>query len=482
MSKRTRIFVAILLAYAIGLGVLMYRLLGDIDPRYRESAEESLVETAHLIAATIEHTAHDGTLDVAALRPVFDSLYARRFEANIFGFVKTRVELRLTVVDARGIVVFDSLGRHLGEDYSQWRDVHRALRGDYGARASPDIDGDPTTSVMYVAVPIRAGERIIGAVSAGKPVQSLGQFVDAARRKTLLVGATSVLAVLLLGVILSVWLVRPFGLIADYVRYVRAQRSISLPRLARRALGMVRVAFEEMRDALAGRNYVADYVQTLTHEVKSPLSAIRGAAELLQEPMPDADRVRFAGNIARETQRIQELVDRMMELTALESRRSLVHTERVPLRPLLEDLAASANAAGAARGVQVTLLPGEPAQVEGDALLLRRAIGSLVDNALDFSPAGGTVQLVLRPHAQRVDVSVRDHGPGVPEYAEEKVFEKFYSLARPHGAKRSTGLGLSFAREIAQLHDGRVTLSNAPDGGALAVLTLPLAGPRTPVA
>src|SRR5690606_33548414 len=151
---------------------------------------------------------------------------------------------------------------------------------------------------------------------------SLGQLVDAARRKTLLVGLTSVLAVLLLGVILSVWLVRPFGLIADYVRYVRAQRSVSPARLARRALGMVRVAFDEVRDALAGRNYVADYVQTLTHEVKSPLSAIRGAAELLQEPMPDADRVRFAGNIARETQRIQELVDRMMELTALESRRS----------------------------------------------------------------------------------------------------------------------------------------------------------------
>ena len=89
------------------------------------------------------------------------------------------------------------------------------------------------------------------------------------------------------------------------------------------------------------------------------------------------------------------------------------------------------------------------------------------------------MQLALVPRAQRVDVSVRDHGPGIPEYAEEKVFEKFYSLARPHGAKRSTGLGLSFAREIAQLHDGRVALSNAPDGGALAVLTLPRTEPRT---
>ncbi len=475
MSKRTRIFVAILLAYAIGVGVLMYRLLGDIDPRYRESAEESLVETAHLIAATLEQAAHDGTLRVEGLRPVFDSLYARRFEADIFGFVKTRVELRLVVVDATGRVVFDSLARHVGEDYSRWRDVHRALRGEYGARASPDIDGDPGTSVMYVAVPIRADERIIGAVSVGKPVQSLGQFVDAARRKTLLVGATSVVAVLLLGVILSVWLVRPLGLIGDYVRYVRAQRSVSVPRLARRAVGSLRAAFDEMRDALAGRNYVADYVQTLTHEVKSPLSAIRGAAELLQEPMPDADRVRFADNIARETQRIQELVDRMMELTALESRRSLVHTERLALRPLLDELAASAAAAGAARGIRVRLVAGEDATVHGDPLLLRRAIGSLIDNALDFSPAGGEVQLALQVQRRRVDITVRDHGPGIPDYAEAKVFEKFYSLARPHGAKRSTGLGLSFAREIAELHDGRVTLTNAADGGALAQLTLPLA-------
>ena len=125
-------------------------------------------------------------------------------------------------------------------------------------------------------------------VSVGKPVQSLNQFVAAARRKTLVVGATSVAAVLLLALILSLWLVRPFGLIADYVRYVRAQRSFSLPRLGRRALGTLGAAYDEMRDALAGRNYVADYVQTLTHELKSPLSAIRGAAELLHEPgMPD---------------------------------------------------------------------------------------------------------------------------------------------------------------------------------------------------
>ena len=475
MSKRTRIFIGILLAYTVGVGLLMYRQLGDIDPRYRESAEESLVETAQLMATLVEQASVDGALQTEQLKPVFQAVYARRFKADIFGFEKTRVELRLSVVDHAGRVVFDSTGRHTGEDHSQWNDIRLTLAGRYGARTTADTDGDPHTSVMFVAAPIRFNERIIGAVSVGKPVQSFGQFVAAARRKTLLVGATSVVAVLLLALIVSVWLVRPFGLIVDYVRYVRAQRGFNLPRLGRRALGALGAAYDEMRDALAGRNYVADYVQTLTHEVKGPLSAIRGAAELLQEPMADADRARFAANISRETQRIQELVDRMMELTVLESRRSLDTTEPVALRPLLAELAASAQPACAARGVRIELQDGADAVVEGDAFLLHRALSNLLANAVDFSPAGGVITLAVATHRRSVDVSVRDQGPGIPDYAEAKVFEKFYSLARPLTHKKSTGLGLSFVKEIAELHRGRVSLSNASDAGALAILSLPLA-------
>ena len=468
MSKRTRIFIGILLAYAVGLGAVMYRLLGDIDPRYRESAEDSLVETAHLLSAAIEQSSRDGSLRSDALRPLFQALYAHQFKADIYGVRKTRVELRALVVDRAGRVVFDSLGRNEGRDFSRWNDVRLALTGEYGARTTPDVEGEPRTSVMYAAAPIRVDNEIIGAVSVGKPVESFGQYVVAARRKTMLVGATSVVAVLLLAIIVSVWLVRPFGLIADYVRYVRAQRSFSLPRLGRRALGVIGAAYDEMRDALAGRNYVADYVQTLTHEVKSPLSAIRGAAELLQEPMPDADRSRFTANIVRETQRIQEL-------TALESRHSLGETEAVALRPLIDELAASAQAAGAARGVKVEVLPGDDVVVDGDVFLLRRAIANLIDNALDFSPPGGTVSIALARQRRSADVSVRDRGPGIPDYAETKVFEKFYSLARPHSRKKSTGLGLSFVKEIAELHRGRVTLGNAVDGGAVAKLSLPVA-------
>ena len=477
MSKRNRIFVGILLIYAAGIAFFLYHVVIDLDPRYRESAEESLVESAYLMATLIEQDVQNGAVNTERLEPLFRSLYAKQFSARIFGVHKTRVELRAYVTDRQGQVVFHSLGHDHYGDYSRWRDVKLALRGEYGARTTPDIEGQPLTSVMYASAPIRAynggNGDIIGAVTVGKPVQSFGQFVSAAREKTLVAGLISALAVLVLAVIVSVWLVRPFGLIGDYIAYVRKQRGFNLPRLGRRALAVMAAAYDEMRDALAGRNYVADYVQTLTHEVKSPLSAIRGAAELLQEPMPAEQQQRFVGNIMRETQRIQEMVDRMMELTALESRRVLDQTEPVPLTALLEDALGSAQTAAAARQIQLRLEAPVDARVEGDAFLLRRAVGNLIDNAIDFAPAGSEVLVALRRDPRSARISVRDQGPGIPDYAQDKVFEKFYSLARPQSRKKSTGLGLAFVKEIAALHHGRIELVNAPGHGALATLTLP---------
>ncbi len=267
-----------------------------------------------------------------------------------------------------------------------------------------------------------------------------------------MVGLTSVAAVLLLVVIVSVWLVRPLGLVTDVVRYVRRQRRLDLPRIGRHALGSLGAAYESMRDALAGRHYVADYVQTLTHELKSPLSAIRGAAELLRESgMPEADRQRFIANIGRETQRIQELVDRMMELTALERRRSLEHTEAVALRPLLQELAASAEAAGAPRQLQVRLRDGPDVTVDGDPLLLRRAVGNLLDNAVDFSPARGTIDLTLGRDGHDAQIVVQRPGPGHPGVRRRQgVREVLFAGAPAHAAQEHR------ARAVVRQADRRI--------------------------
>ena len=473
LSKRSRIFLAILLIYAAGTALLLYRVLGDIDPRYRESAEESLVETAQLMASLVEQDVREGVIDTARLGPLFQSVYARSFQAKIFSHTKERVELRLLVTDRGGRVLFDSLGRDTGADYSRWNEIILALRGQYGARTTADAPDRPQSSVMYVAAPVRFQGATVGVVSVGKPVGSFGGFVEVARRNTVVVVLLSAVGVALLALIVSVWVVRPLGLLTDFARYVRSQRRLHPAALARVAVGIVRDAFDEMRDALAGRNYVADYVQTLTHELKSPLSAIRGASELLQDPaMPPPQRQKFLGNIARETERIQEVVDRMMELTLLETRRSLAHVEPVALGRLVDEVLAAARDA-APRGVRIVRAPGDEASVDGDRFLLRRALSNLVDNAVDFSPEGGEVHVRLQVQGQAAVLTVRDQGPGVPAYAREQVFEKFYSLPRPGSGKRSTGLGLSFVRQIASLNHGRIVLENEAGGGALATLTLP---------
>ena len=139
MSKRTRIFIGILLIYTASIAFMLYRVVAELDPRYRESAEESLVETSQLLASLIEQDVRDGALDTTRLAPVFKSLYARRFNAQIFSFTKTRVELRAYVTDRSGRVVFDSTGQGVGEDLGTKPSQAQNSRPDLNALASPMV-------------------------------------------------------------------------------------------------------------------------------------------------------------------------------------------------------------------------------------------------------------------------------------------------------------------------------------------------------
>lgn len=482
MSRRNRIFAGILVVYFAGIAFLLYRIVGDLDPRYRESTEDALVETAAILASLIERDVDGDTIDTTALAATMRAAYGRTLNAQVFEFAKSRVDLRVYVVDRDGRVLYDSTGRGLGRDFSGWRDVSLTLAGFYGARTTPDVAGDPDSAVMYVGAPILRGDAIVGVVTVGKPVRSFGRFVAAARERIVLVGVGSAVAVVVLAFIVSIWLVRPFGLVGDAARAIVARDRLVAGRggWRRLASGIRRTpfafgqAFRDMRDTLAGKSYVENYVQTLTHELKSPLSAIHGAAELLQEPMPEDDRRRFVANIARETERIRELADRMLELAALEKRHRLDATAIVDAVTLGEDVASTTK--GVERGVRTTFVNetiGRRPVVVGDPFLLRRALANLVDNAIEFSPSGGLVTVTLDANGPRVIYRVGDDGPGVPDFAGDRVFEKFFSLPRPDTQKKSSGLGLAFVREIASLHRGSVSLTNRAGGGAVATFTLP---------
>lgn len=485
MRLRTQIFLGFFCLTGAGFFFLVRWILDDLRPRYLESAEETLVDTANLLASLIEsEMADQETLpgqDTLAthipadrLREAFRRVYRRPLKARIYDVIKTKVDLRMYVTDSTGRVLFDSEGgRDEGKDYSQWRDVYLTLRGRYGARASRVDPGNAASSVMHVAAPIHANGRIVGVLAVAKPSRSIDLFVRAATPKIAVGGVVAALAVAALGLFASVLVTRPVNRLTEYARDVAEGKPVPLPKLGRSEIGEMGRAFEAMREALEGKKYVEQYVHTLTHELKSPLSSVRGAAELLEEDMPPEKRAAFLANILSETDRMQKLVDRMLDLTALESRRTLAASERVDLAEVAREALKDVAPALERKGIRVSIDLAAGLSVKGEAFLLKQAFLNLVDNAAAFSPEGGSLQVTGRREGASAVLEMVDQGPGIPDYARERVFEKFYSLQRPDTGRKSSGLGLAIVLEISRLHRGSIRLDNRPEGGLKATWSLP---------
>jgi two-component system sensor histidine kinase CreC len=479
---RTRLFLGFFLLTAAGFYFLVGWILGDLRPRYLESSEEVLNDSANLLAAMLEEgLAPDGAIPVDRLRGAYARLPGRLLQARIYGMEKTRVDLRVYVTDSIGKVLFDSEGgKDEGRDFSRWRDVYLSLRGAYGARTTRVDPAVATSSVLYVAAPIRAsGGRIAGVVTVSKPSNSINLFIQAARGKIMLAGLLAAAAVALAGMVLSALVTHPIQRLTEYARAVRDGKAAAAPPLGRSEIGEMGKAFEEMREALEGKKYVEEYVHTLTHELKSPISSVRGAAELLQEDMPPERRAGFLANIRSETERMQSLVDRMLDLSGLEGRRGLLEIERVEIAGLSAEVRARLDAALARKDLRwsADIPPG--LAVPGERFLLQQAFLNLIENAISFSPRGGEIRVRASRASDgpqpRARIEILDEGPGLPDFAGAKVFEKFYSLQRPDTGRKSSGLGLTIVQEITRLHGGSIRLENRTEGGLRADWVLPLA-------
>src|SRR3546814_133346 len=238
-----------------------------------------------------------------------------------------------------------------------------------------------------------------------------------------------------------------------------------------------------MRGGLEGKQYVEQYVHALTHEWKGALAAIRGSAGLLESPLPESDRARFVATIRAQGDRLAQMIDKLLALAGVVTRRRIGQPEPVALGALVDEAVAQVGTGAAAAGVSLAREGVDAAVVvEGDPFLLRQAVANLLDNAIDFAPRGSVVDIGVQREAGRVRIDVADRGPGVPDYAVGRVFERFYSLPRPDGGSRSSGLGLCFVAQVAQLHDGDATLANRDGGGAVASIDLPAIRAKQPLA
>jgi two-component system, OmpR family, sensor kinase len=452
VTLRTRLLAAmayVLLLAVIALGVpLSINLSARVNAEVRSQAQAQ----ADLVAATA------ADLLGAAGRPALEAL-----AQNAAGSVRGRV----LIVDAQGLVLADS-GRpaQIGSSYASRPEIKAALSGrqDRVTRSSQTLG----QQILATAVPIIHDAKTIGAVRITQSTASVHRAVRRAQLVVILIGLIVLALGLAAGAVIAAQVGRPIGRLEEVARRV-AQGDLTA-RAEIEGSGEQRslaTSFNEMTSRInrllgAQRDFVAD----ASHQLRTPLTGLRlrleeakaldrseGAAAELDAAMVEVDRL---AHTVGELLVLSRAGERGVAGTAV----------------ALDDLATAAvdrwRASAVERGIALVFRDEGGGSVWAARADAERALDALVENALHYSPAGTTVDLVTAPGR----IEVRDRGPGLADDERDAVFERFHRGRAGAAGPPGSGLGLSIARELARGWNGDVTLENRQGGGALATLSL----------
>ena len=483
-----KISLKIFLGYFVLVGLAAWFVLtifvDEVKPGVRQAMEDTLVDTANVLAALATDDVKNGSIQNGSFARGLENYKTNATKANIWGIKKQTADYRVYITNANGIVIFDSSNFAVGQDYSKWNDVYLTLRGKYGVRSSPIVAGDEKSdTIMYIAAPIifkdsQDGNRIIGSLTVAKPNRTLLPFIERAQNKIIRWGALLLVLSLIIGSLFTWRFTKKINQLRDYALNISQGKKATPPLSSNDELTDLANAMQTMRSELDGKQYVQTNVQHLTHELKSPITAIQGALELISPNMPAADQAHFLAQIKTQAGRVQTIIQNMLGLATLEHQQQLSQVSNVNLNALIQTQIKHLSQKTHALQASIHAACSPAIILQADSFLLGQAIVNLLENALDFSPRDSVISVNVVEENKQIQIQVKDQGTGIPDYALDKVFDKFYSLPRPayskSGNQKSTGLGLNFVQEVAKLHGGSVTISNHAGGGAMAVITLPM--------
>ena len=235
--------------------------------------------------------------------------------------------------------------------------------------------------------------------------------------------------------------------------------------MSRRAMRPVRRAFERQR------TFIAD----ASHELKTPLTLIRADAEVLHRGLDGEDDRELVEDILQETDRTNAILSDLLVLARLDAGKLEVATKPFDLAVILAGAADRFEARAKGEDIRLEAAVDGELQTRGDPERTDQILAALLDNAIRFTPKGGSITVAGYREGQRVVATVEDTGPGIPEAHLPRIFDRFYRAdeARTRGPQGGgTGLGLAIARDLARAQGGEITAENKPDGGARFTLTL----------
>ncbi|WP_085809703.1 stimulus-sensing domain-containing protein [Sphingomonas sp. TZW2008] len=359
-----------------------------------------------------------------------------------------------------------------------WPDVRTATAG----RASGTVWRAPDrTPVITAAAPL------VNRAGSAMTTTNARDVTQTVRVERLWLGVV-LLIVTLVSILLSLFLartiVRPLRRLARAAVRVRLGRAreVVVPRLPDRGdeIGMLARALSDMSQALRARIDATEaFAADVTHELKNPLASLRSAVDVLGSVDDPALRERLLTIVRDDVHRLDRLISDISDASRLDAQLSRAKFEPLDLAALLAALVRARIDRGVERDVRLRLdiTDDRPLTVFGDGARLERVFANLVDNAISFSPDGGTVALSALNSDAALDVRIEDEGPGVPEESREEIFRRFHSV-RPdvEAFGRHSGLGLAIARTIVEAHGGGIHVESREDrlGGARFVVRLPL--------
>ena len=421
--------------------------------------------------------------------------------ATILTDAAKRTRTRVRLLDDKGVVVVDShengppegpepppphvLPRSMSEPATPIRDLPRDLSD---PNIWPDIDartevraalgGLPGSYArmrerapgvfLFITEPIRHKGAVVGVVYAVRSTRPV--LVELYRIRSGLVRVLGVAFALtaLVTMLLSLSISRPLGRLSRAAKRVAAgEPDVTIPVSGGGEIEELGASFASMKDRLDARlRYISEFAADVAHEFKSPLTSIRGAAELLGEGAaedPEA-RVRFLRNIELDVARLDRLVSRLLELSRIEA-----SNEVMTVLDLEALLARVADRAGATEPPVVLRYRAPVRFIRAREADLETAFRNLVDNAARFTPPGGRVEIDAEGDAASLRIAVRDHGPGIPAKILPRIFDRFFTT---DAERDGTGLGLSIVKAVVEAHGGSVAV--ACGEGTTFTVTLPL--------
>lgn len=317
-----------------------------------------------------------------------------------------------------------------------------------------------------------------GLLQVGRSTDSRAVLLAPVRRAFAGIGTVALALSLAAGTLLAWRATRPLRAVSETARRIVETGDLAarVPGAGRR--GELAVLVQQLNTLLEKNathvRVLRETLDNLAHDLRTPLTRLRGTAELALQDSGDPAQARDALlECINESDRVRHLLETLLDVSAAEAGALALNRDVIDVRSLVERAEDLYREVAEERGITVSLaLPPEPVLADVDAVRLGQVVSNLLDNALKYTPAGGRVTLALRREAREIALTVSDTGPGIPVEEREAVFRRLYRRDASR-SQRGLGLGLSLVKAMVEAHAGTVRLEDAPGGGARFEVRLP---------